>query len=195
MGGVVVEVPHERSLWSAAGRGRDFSCRASEAPLAFGRSSMSVSETLLYKRATFATQLPVGSLYSPSHCWMARREGRRWRVGYTKFALRMLGELVDVQFEPAPGAGVAAGDIVGSIEGFKALSDIYCVGAGTFAGGNAALKHDLESIAREPYGAGWLYEFEGDPDDRAMSVENYRGLLDVTIDRILAKQKDDESPS
>ncbi len=149
--------------------------------------------TILYKRATFVTQLPVGHLYSPSHCWLAPAAAGRWRVGFTKFALRMLGELVDVQFEKPVGAPIQPGEILGSIEGFKALSDLYCVGQGTFAGGNPALREDLDRLARSPYEDGWLYEFDGTPDVRCLSMEGYRDLLDVTIDRILEKQKSDEA--
>lgn len=150
---------------------------------------MSVSTTVLYKRATFVTQLPVGHLYSPSHCWLARQENGGWRVGFTKFALRMLGELVDVQFEKPVGAPVQPGDIVGSIEGFKALSDIYCVGSGAFIGGNDTLRVDLECLSRDLYASGWIYGFEGEPDPRCVDVDGYRALLNVTIDRILEKQK------
>ena len=154
---------------------------------------MSLSATILYKRATFVTRLPVGHLYAPSHCWLARAATGCWRVGFTKFALRMLGELVDVQWDKPTGAPVKPGEIVGSIEGFKALSDIYCVGRGTFAGGNPALRSGLEGIARDPYGEGWLYEFDGEPDERCLPVEGYQELLDLTIDRILAKQNADEN--
>lgn len=156
---------------------------------------MSQPETQLYKRATFVTQLPVSHLYSPSHCWLSRVEGteKTWRVGFTKFALRMLGELVDVQFEAPVGAAVRPGDVIGSIEGFKALSDLYCVGTGQFLGGNPALKDDLESLQRSPYAGGWLYSFEGEPDPRCLTIDAYRDLLDVTIDRILEKQKADET--
>lgn len=153
---------------------------------------MSLPTTIFYKRATFVTRLPVDHLYSPSHCWLARQGDARWRVGFTKFALRMLGELVDVQFEKSVGAPVGPGDIVGSIEGFKALSDIYCVGRGTFSGGNPALREDLERIGRDPYGEGWLYEFDGVPDERCLPVAEYSALLDATIDRILEKQKAEE---
>ena len=66
----------------------------------------------------------------------ARSRSERWRVGFTKFATRMLGEIVEVQFEKQPGDAVASGEIIGSIEGFKAISDIYCVADGRFAGGN-----------------------------------------------------------
>ena len=139
------------------------------------------------------TQLPVGHLYAPSHCWLADVGAGRWRVGFTKFALRMLGELVDVQFDRPAGAAVRPGDIVGSIEGFKALSDVYCVGQGTFVGGNPALREGLDRIARRPYDEGWLYEFEGTPDPRCLPVDGYQQLLDATIDRILEKQKADEA--
>jgi glycine cleavage system H protein len=105
----------------------------------------------------------------------------------------MLGELVDIQFDKQVGAAVQPGDILGSIEGFKALSDVYCVGSGQFAGANPALRDDLEKIAREPYTTGWLYEFTGEPDDRSMPLDVYCDLLDVTIDRILEKQKTSET--
>lgn len=154
---------------------------------------MAVPTTILYKRATFVTQLPVTHLYAPSHCWLARTDEGRWRVGFTKFALRMLGELVDVQFDRPPGSAVKPGDILGSIEGFKAVSDLFCVGQGSFVGGNPALRTDLEALARDPYAAGWLYEFDGEPDLRCLDVTAYQDLLNATIDRILAKQKADES--
>lgn len=153
---------------------------------------MSQPSTILYKRATFVTQLPVDHLYAPSHAWLARSGEGRWRVGFTKFALRMLGELVDVQFDKAPGTPIAPGDVVGSIEGFKAVSDLFCPGRGTFVHGNPALAADLEHIVRAPYTDGWIYEFEGTPDDRCLDVGRYQELLDATIDRILAKQKAEE---
>ena len=149
--------------------------------------------TLLYKRATFVTHLPVEHLYTQSHNWLSRKAEGDWRVGYTKFALRMLGELVDVKFETKATSRVEVGDIVGNIEGFKALSDIYCVGRGTFLGGNSGLTSGLECVTEKPYDEGWLYEFAGEPDNRAMDVDGYRNLLDVTIDRILEKQRQEES--
>ena len=155
-----------------------------------------MSETLLYKRSTFVTRLPVGHLYTPSHSWLSAVGPGRWRVGFTKFALRMLGELVDVRFEASLDLPVRPGDILGSIEGFKAVSDLYCVGTGRFITGNPALGSDLEPISRDPYVAGWLYEFEGEPDPRSLNVSAYQGLLDETIDRMLAKQQaEDDSGS
>lgn len=154
---------------------------------------MPAPTTSFYKRSNFVTHLPVDFLYSPSHFWLARLETGHWRVGFTKFATRMLGEIVDVQLDKAPGAPLASGEIIGSIEGFKAISDIYCVADGTFLAANAGLKEDIERVGRDPYGAGWLYEFDGQPDERCTDLASYRALLDATIDRMLAKQSTDDS--
>ena len=153
---------------------------------------MTQPATSFYKRSTFVTHLPSACLYSPSHFWLARLDGDRWRVGFTKFATRMLGEIVEVQWEKADAAPVASGEIIGSIEGFKAISDIYCVADGRFAGGNPALRDDIELVGREPYAAGWLYEVEGQPDAKCVTLDQYRALLDTTIDRILDKQQHSE---
>ena len=148
--------------------------------------------TSFYKRSTFVTHLPVEALYSPSHFWLAKIEGGKWRVGFTKFATRMLGEIVEVQWDKAAGDAIASGGIIGSIEGFKAISDIYCVADGAFAGGNPGLGANIEKVGEDPYGAGWLYEFEGTPDAKCVDVEKYRALLDTTIDRILEKQSHED---
>lgn len=104
----------------------------------------------------------------------------------------MLGELVDVKFDVKPEAPIQVGDIVGSIEGFKAISDIYCVAKGRFVTGNPDFAFGLENVSEKPYDAGWLYQVAGEPDPRAMNVDQYRALLDETIDRLLAKQSQQE---
>jgi len=149
-------------------------------------------KTLYYKRSRFATQLPVDYLYSPSHCWIARQEGGLWRVGFTKFAVRMLGEMVDHGFEAEAGAAVAPGAIIGWIEGFKAISDLFCIAEGQFTGGNPALKEQVTVVNEDPYGAGWLYMVRGKPDSRCVDVHGYRQILDKTIDKILERQKAEE---
>ena len=101
----------------------------------------------------------------------------------------MLGDIVDIQFQKEAGDAVANGEIIGSIEGFKAISDIYCVADGRFATLNPVVRENAALIAEAPYADGWLYEFEGEPDPRCADVDSYRALLDATIDRMLAKQQ------
>jgi len=151
-----------------------------------------MSATSFYKRSNFVTHLPADCLFSPSHFWLREIEPGRWRVGFTKFATRMLGEIVEVQWEKADAEPVASGEIIGSIEGFKAISDIYCVADGRFAGGNSVLREKIELVSDDPYGAGWLYAVDGIHDGKCIDLPAYRALLDTTIDHILEKQAHEE---
>jgi glycine cleavage system H protein len=138
--------------------------------------------------------LPVSHRYTTSHAWIAAAPGLEgtWRVGLTRFALRMLGELVEIQFEAARGQPVQLGEVLGNVEGFKALSDLFSVVEGTFAGGNPALNQGLEQLGKDPHHA-WLYQVAGTPDPRSVDVAGYIAILDATIDRILEQQKTREA--
>ncbi len=151
-----------------------------------------IPKTIFFKRSHFATQLPVDALYSPSHYWLRREPDGAWRGGFSKFAVRMLGDLVDQGFDVAEGARVQPGAILGWIEGFKAISDIFCVIDGVFCGGNPSLKGQLNQINDAPYDAGWLYRATGEPDGNCMPAADYVNLLNATIDRMLAQQKDQD---
>jgi glycine cleavage system H protein len=145
--------------------------------------------TLFYKRSHFVTHLPVNYLYSRSHFWLADQENGIWRVGLTKFATRMLGDMVDHGFETETNAEVTVGQIIGWVEGFKAISDIYCVAAGKFLGANPALREKISLIDKQPYAEGWLYSVRGAPDQKCFDVHGYKEHLDRAIDLILSKQK------
>ena len=142
------------------------------------------SHFLLNQRARFSTRLPAAYRYTASHFWLAPEEGGLWRIGLTKFATRMLGEMVDHHFEPAPGAPVVPGQQIGWIEGFKALTELYCVAGGTFAGENPRLNEDISLISRDPHDSGWLYRVRGEPDEAAVDAEGYAAILNTTIDRL-----------
>ena len=113
-------------------------------------------------------------------------------MGLTKFGTRMLGEVVDHAFQVAPGAGVEPGQIVGWLEGFKAISDLYCVVTGQFLGGNPALQEKPDLVNADPYGAGWLYGVAGTPDSQCVDVHGYRDILDRTIERMLEHHRNEE---
>ena len=123
-------------------------------------------------------------LYTESHFWVKEHEPGVWRVGLTKFAARMLGDVVDVGIDVNAGSTVQLGEAVGWFEGFKALSDLYSVVTGRFAGGNPALEQDVDRIDRDRYGAGWLYAVEGRPDPNARDASGYVRWLDEVIDRM-----------
>ena len=155
------------------------------------------AQTLVYKRARFSTRLPVGRLYTPSHCWLDASEPDDWRVGFTKFATRMLGDLVEYRFEVAAGSPIALGQGVGWVEGFKAVSEVFSVVTGEFAGVNPDLERDITFVDSDPYGRGWLYRARGRADPAGVDAQGYATLLDTTIDKMLEKQRGsggDEEP-
>ena len=140
---------------------------------------------LEYKRGRFTARLPTDYLYSPSHFWLARGGAQLWRVGLTKLATRMLGEMVDHAFGLELNAPVRPGQIIGWVEGFKAISDLYCLLEGQFAGGNPALEADITLVNKDPHDAGWLYAVKGRPDTQCVRIEAYVQILDQAIDRML----------
>jgi glycine cleavage system H protein len=143
-----------------------------------------VQPDLYYKRSRFSTRLPWDRLYTASHFWVQETSPGLWRVGLTKFAARMLGDVVDLEFETADGDPVEVGQTIGSLEGFKARTELYSVMRGRFAGGNPALARSLDALDTDRYGAGWLYAVDGAPDPEARDAAGYAAVLDATIDRM-----------
>ena len=146
---------------------------------------------VMYKRNRFQSRLPKRRLYTRSHFWLEEVEPAAddrpalYRVGFTRFATRMLGEIVEHGFEAKPGTAIAVGQTVGWVEGFKALSDVYGVIDGTFEGGNPDLDADPSRIDKDPYYAGWLYLARGTPEPNGVDVAGYISILDATIDKML----------
>jgi glycine cleavage system H protein len=139
---------------------------------------------LSYKRSRFAARFPRALSYTESHFWLGRQEGDLWRVGFTKFALRMLGEPVEIDFEVATGTEVETGQVVGWLEGFKAVTDLFTPMTGKFMGKNPALETSIDAVKRDPYEKGWLYQVEGTPGDDIFDADGYAAFLDGTIDRM-----------
>lgn len=149
-----------------------------------------MSELLPYKRGRFGTRLPTDRLYTRSHYWLQQIAPGTYRIGFTKFAIRMLGDMVEFQFEAK--SPVAVGTKIGWIEGFKAVSDIFSVAHGTFLEANPDLKQDITLLESDPYHRGWFYSMNGTPDPDAFDVHGYVGILDATIDKMLANRHDGE---
>jgi glycine cleavage system H protein len=147
-------------------------------------------ETVAYKRSRFSTRLPVEYRYTASHYWLRENEPGVWQVGFTKFAARMLGDIVEFDFTVCPGAQIEIGQVIGWTEGFKAMSDVYSVASGEFLGANPALSTAITLIDHQPYGDGWLYQVRGRPDPGSTDVKGYVAVLDATIDSMLRSRHD-----
>jgi glycine cleavage system H protein len=148
-------------------------------------------EHVYYRRSRFTTHLPIGYRYSPAHYWLLEESPGVWRVGFTKFATRMLGDIVEFEFSAQPGAEIVVGDEIGSIEGLKAVTSVFAAGAGRFLGESGLLRKDVTLAESDPYGKGWLYRLQGEPGPDTVDVHGYVAVLDATIDRMLASRHAD----
>ena len=141
-----------------------------------------------YNRSRFSTRLLENRLYTAGHSWLEREDEEVWRVGFTKFAVRMLGEIVELGFETEPGATVETGQVIGWLEGFKAVTDMYSPLAGRFEGFNPAVDEEAALLSRDPYRRGWLFRVRGQPGNDCLDVHGYVALLDTTIDKMLGRR-------
>jgi glycine cleavage system H protein len=148
-------------------------------------------QAVYYRRSRFTTHLPVDRRYSRAHYWLLEESAGIWQVGFTKFATRMLGDIVEFEFSTAPGAAIAVGDEIGSIEGLKAVTSVFSAGTGLFLGEGASLRQDVTLAESDPYGRGWLYKLQGQPAPDTVDVHGYVAILDATIDKMLASRHAD----
>jgi glycine cleavage system H protein len=147
-------------------------------------------ETVYYRRSRFTTHLPRDRRYSPAHYWLLEEEPGLWRVGLTRFATRMLGDIVELEFKVRVGTDVGLGDEIGTIEGLKAVASVFAVGSGRFLGEGASLRTDVTLVESDPYGKGWLYRLQGTPGADTVDVDGYVAILDATIDKMLESRHD-----
>ncbi len=116
--------------------------------------------------------------YSKEHEW-AKVEGKRVRVGITKFAADRLSDVVYVEL-PKVGSRVTFMEPFGVVESVKAVSDLYAPLSGTVVEINSALAEQPEVINTDPYGEAWMIVVEPrdlNELDQLLDVDGYRTLI------------------
>jgi glycine cleavage system H protein len=97
---------------------------------------------------------PSNLRYTKEHEWIAA-EGERGTIGITDFAQHELGDIVYVEL-PEKGKKFAAGEVIGTIESVKAVSEIYSPVGGEVVEVNAGLLDAPQKVNQDPYGEGWI---------------------------------------
>ena len=97
---------------------------------------------------------PDNIRYTSEHEWI-RVEGDEAFVGITDYAQSELGEIVFVDV-PTLGETVAQGEVFGSIEAVKTVSDLNMPVTGEVLEVNSALDAEPELVNNDPYGEGWI---------------------------------------
>lgn len=97
---------------------------------------------------------PEDIRYTSEHEWI-RVEGDEAFVGITDYAQSELGEIVFVDV-PTLGETVGQGEVFGSIEAVKTVSDLNMPVTGEVLEVNGALDAQPELVNNDPYGEGWI---------------------------------------
>lgn len=97
---------------------------------------------------------PENIRYTSEHEWI-RVEGDEAFVGITDYAQSELGEIVFIDV-PTLGETVGQGEVFGSIEAVKTVSDLNMPVSGEVLEINGALDAQPELVNNDPYGEGWI---------------------------------------
>jgi glycine cleavage system H protein len=121
---------------------------------------------------------PANLKYTKDHEWV-RVEGDMAVVGITDFAQSQLGDIVFVDVATV-GETVDGGEVFGTIEAVKTVSDLLCPVSGEVTEFNGSLDDAPDAINKDPYGAGWIIKVKmANPAEVAglLSDADYKALI------------------
>ena len=98
--------------------------------------------------------VPANLKYTKEHEWI-RLDGEMAIVGITDYAQSELGEIVFVEVETV-GETLNEGEVFGTVEAVKTVSDLYLPVDGEILEFNQELESKPELINDDPYGKGWM---------------------------------------
>lgn len=121
---------------------------------------------------------PANLKYTSDHEWI-RTEGTEAYIGITDYAQGELGEIVFVDVA-TQGETIEKGEIFGSIEAVKTVSDLLMPVTGEVLEVNGDLEDHPELVNSDPYGKGWIIKVsisEAGEVDKLMSAEEYQAFI------------------
>ncbi|GAB1415417.1 glycine cleavage system protein GcvH [Paludibacter sp.] len=121
---------------------------------------------------------PENLKYTKEHEWI-RVEGDVAYIGITDYAQNELGEIVFIEIETV-GEKLSAGDVFGTIEAVKTVSELFIPVDGKVLEINAALEKAPELVNNDPFGEGWLIKISVDNSSQVaglLSAEEYNALI------------------
>lgn len=114
-------------------------------------------------------KIPDNLKYTQDHEWVQIDEdGKTALVGITDFAQQELGDIVYIEIETL-GEEINSGEIFGTVEAVKTVSDLFMPVSGTIVEVNEELEQNPEAVNDDPYGKGWMIKIElGDQDHSSL---------------------------
>jgi glycine cleavage system H protein len=125
-------------------------------------------------------QYPNDLLYTKDHEW-ARLDtgGKIATIGVTRFAVDQLGDVTQVDL-PKEGEPMRQGEVFGTVESVKAVSDLFAPFTGKVVKVNTPLSEAPEYVNEDPYDEGWMIQIElATPDETKtlMDADAYQEFL------------------
>jgi len=114
---------------------------------------------------------PADLKYTKDHEWI-RLAGEIAEIGITEYAQDQLGDVIFVEL-PDPGRRITAGEVFGSIESVKAVSELFAPMSGEVTEVNPALKDHPEAVNAKPHET-WMVKI------RVSDPQQVASLLDST---------------
>src|SRR5207249_1294879 len=136
-----------------------------------------MAEPLTFLMGKFPALLPPDLRYARNHMWCRFVEGRL-RFGFTSYAVRLMQDVYFLDWHVNPGDSLQLRQEIGHIETSKAQSDLFAPIAGKLVVFNQEVLKDPSAINVDNYGAGWLFDLEGE-DAGTMTVAECYSFLDA----------------
>lgn len=120
---------------------------------------------------------PTDLKYTKEHEWI-RIDGNTGAIGITDFAQQQLGDVVYVEL-PEVGATMTAGQVFGTIESVKAVSELFAPVTGEVVATNGDLKDRPEQVNSKPHETWMVKVTPSNPADLAslMDAAAYEALI------------------
>ncbi len=122
--------------------------------------------------------VPTDRRYTKEHEWI-KRDGAIGTIGITDYAQHELGDVVFVEL-PKVGAALTSGQVLGTVESVKAVSEIFSPVSGEVLETNPLLASSPEKINSDPHGEAWLLKLKlADPKqvDSLMDAAAYEAFI------------------
>ncbi|QJW88399.1 glycine cleavage system protein GcvH [Spirosoma taeanense] len=122
---------------------------------------------------------PAELSYTQDHEWIRIEADGTAVIGITDFAQHELGDIVYVDIT-AIGQSLSKGEVFGSVEAVKTVSDLFLPIDGEVLELNPAIEKTPQLLNEDPYGEGWIIRLKpsdaGQKDD-LLSAEAYQELV------------------
>lgn len=122
--------------------------------------------------------IPSALKYTKDHEWI-KIEGNVATVGITEFAQGELGDIVYVDVDTLDDT-VEEGDVFGSVEAVKTVSDLFMPLSGEVIEFNEELEDAPELVNSDPYDKGWMIKIaisDNSQIERLLDAVTYENLV------------------